>query len=151
MRRILSWLAFPFVVVAMVVVPLFGGHFCPQEAIPLLGGAAALPFIGPVLRRLASVPFIGRAASWVAARLRKPHCCDTGHSQYTIRPVLKNGRFELETRPRVVRDIQGPDFVIICADGHPNCHGNDPRDPTRGGLCRCSNVAGVHDKRVSCP
>lgn len=84
MRRILSWLALPFVALAMVVVPLFGGHFCPQEAIPLLGGAAALPLLGPSVRRL-------------LARLRrqKPHCCDEKHTN----------------RPRVA-DINGPDWVI---------------------------------------
>ncbi len=83
MRRILSWLALPFVALAMVVVPLFGGHFCPQEAIPLLGGAAALPLLGPSVRRL-------------LARLRrqKPHCCDQDHAK----PVVK--------------DIPGPDWVI---------------------------------------
>lgn len=112
MRRILSWLALPFVAIAMVVVPLFGGHFCPQEAIPLLGGAAALPFLGPVVRRLASVPFLGRAVRWVSARLGKPHCCDTNHSQYTVRPVVRDGRVELEARPRVVQDVHGEDRVV---------------------------------------
>ncbi len=109
MRRALSWLALPFVALAMVVVPLFGGHFCPQEAIPLLGGAAALPLIGPGARRLVGL-----------LRRRKPHCCDTGHSQYTVRPVVKNGHVKLEAQPRIIRDLHDDECIDFCGTDFPH-------------------------------
>lgn len=63
MTRILSILALPFIAVAMLLAPMFGLHFCPEEAIPLLAGAASLPFIGPLLKRRS-----------------KAHCCDKQHT-----------------------------------------------------------------------
>jgi hypothetical protein len=63
MWRLLSLLALPFILLAMLVAPLMGIHFCPEEAIPLLTGAASLPFIGPLLRRRT-----------------KAHCCDKEHT-----------------------------------------------------------------------
>lgn len=67
---VLYWLALPFVLLAMLVVPLMGGHFCPQEALPVLGAAGSLPFIGPAVHR--------RILSW---RRKNTHCCNEDHSE----------------------------------------------------------------------
>lgn len=68
--RLLAIVFFPVilagVVVAMLVAPLIGAHFCPQEALPILWGAGAgtagMPFLARLLRRRA-----------------KPHCCEPDH------------------------------------------------------------------------
>lgn len=70
LSTILTWLALPFILLAMVVVPLFGGHFCPQEAAIALGVAGGLPFIGPLVRR-ALARWHGHSRS---------HCCEPNHT-----------------------------------------------------------------------
>ena len=64
--RFLSFLVLPFVLVAMLVAPLLGIHFCREEAMPLLAGSAALPFVGPYLKSKLS-------------KRSKPHCCVEDH------------------------------------------------------------------------
>lgn len=66
MTRILSFLALPLVIVALLLAPLFGMHFCKDEALPLLAGATALPIIGPYVK----------SKLWPRS---KPHCCDAAH------------------------------------------------------------------------
>jgi hypothetical protein len=58
----MGWLLLPFVMVAMVLVPLMGGHLCMEEVIPLLGGTAAAPWV----------------VRWVQHRYRQ-HCCKKEH------------------------------------------------------------------------
>lgn len=67
MARILAFLALPFVLLGMLVAPLAGVHFCPQEAIPLLTLAGSLPFIGRPARAV---------LDWVKSKLpSRTHCC----------------------------------------------------------------------------
>lgn len=69
--------------------------------------------------------------------------CDPDAPKFRVRPVVKNGRVELEAREDAPHARQ-------CRDGHPNCHGDDPWAPG-GGVCHCPNVHGTHEKRTSCP
>lgn len=62
MRALLSLLALPLVLIAMLVAPLFGIHFCPEEALPVAVGIGALPFIGPTIKRK-------------LLKRSEPHCC----------------------------------------------------------------------------
>jgi hypothetical protein len=62
MKQIAGWIALPFIMVAMVLVPIMGGHLCPEEVIPLLGGTAAAPWV----------------IRWMKDRYRS-HCCKSEH------------------------------------------------------------------------
>lgn len=73
MTRILAFLALPFVLLGMVVAPLLGLHFCPQEALPLLAGAATLPFIGPAVKAL--------IARLKRSQATEVHCCEPKHQE----------------------------------------------------------------------
>jgi hypothetical protein len=170
----------------MVIVPLFGGHLCPEEVIPMLAGAASVPFIGP-------------AAQALIARLRKQqpakvHCCDPEHRPDATLPVfndelpagglvrgdstvlLASSGGRSLTREQALEFLMAqaiekgePGFIVAkpgakplpdidldplptvkCADGHEGCRGDDAF-VEGGGLCYCTNIRGVHGRRVSCP
>lgn len=106
--RLLSWLALPFVLLAMVVVPFFGGHFCIQEALPVLSLAAALPFIGPAIARRLRLK-----------RQAKVHCCDEQHTKFKVSPTVVSGRIVLQAR-KVDVDDQPECDDAWCATEYPH-------------------------------
>lgn len=64
--RWLALLALPFVAIAAVVAPMFGIHFCAEEAVMVSGGIVSLPIVGP----------------YIKARLKRnhtAHCCNEEH------------------------------------------------------------------------
>lgn len=77
MTRYLSLLALPFVVIAMVVAPLLGVHFCREEAAVVLTGAVSVPFVGPFIKAsLKAHPLQSLKAKF----FRKKPSCPCGHA-----------------------------------------------------------------------
>lgn len=75
MTRYLSLLAVPFVVIAMVVAPLLGVHFCREEAAVVLTGAVSVPFIGPAVKAALKA----HPLQSLKAKFQKKPACPCGH------------------------------------------------------------------------
>jgi hypothetical protein len=144
--KVLSFLALPFLLVAMLVAPLMGVHFCPQEAMPLMVVAGSLPFIGPAVRRLRER--FGR----------KNHCCDPNHNTVVFDPTPgPDGQPSAEAMA-ITNQLAGVSEDILpptCADGHVGCHGDEPfaDEASADGktICYCTRIRGIHGRRVGCP
>lgn len=104
---------------------------------------------------------IGRKATVQTPKVAIQHLKDLSDG---LEPLIQHYRrtyqlpdIDLDEKAKMAMDAEAEkwlDRVLApkptCRDGHVGCHGDDPFD-MNGGLCRCTNVCGLHDRRISCP